>query len=135
MRLTSACFALCHAASPFGFSEVRRARVLLLALILVASHAVLASVSSAPVFAQSERSPTAGASQQMAPTAPAIQRFEKPGTAINTESICGNDPRKCGTLWQELTFPHDPTYQGRLKAQKAYNECMVRCMAAPQQRQ
>jgi len=107
----------------------------LLALTLVATQVVLASVSSAPVLAQSEGSPQAGASQQTAPAATAIQRFEKPGSAINTERICGNDPGKCGTLWQELTFPHDATYQGRLKAQKAYNDCMARCTAASQQRQ
>ena len=134
MPLASVCFAPCHAAAIFGISTVRRARVLLLALTLVASQAVLSSVSSAPVLAQSERSPQPGASEQTAP-ATAIQRFEKPASAMKTERICGNDPAKCGTLWQELTFPHDATYQGRMKAQKAYNDCMARCTAASQQRQ
>jgi hypothetical protein len=57
------------------------------------------------------------------------KKFQKSNDAVNLEKSCGNN--QCYSYWSELTHPHDSTYQGRLKAQKAYNDCMARCVAAP----
>jgi hypothetical protein len=60
-------------------------------------------------------------------------KVPRSGNATSTVKSC--ETGQCYSYWQELTHPHDATYQGRLKAQKAYNDCLLRCKAAPQTRQ
>jgi hypothetical protein len=73
-----------------------------------------------------------GLQQQPTTSTTAPQKFQKPNDAVNLEKSCGNN--QCYSYWNELTHPHISTYQARLKAQKAYNDCMARCMAAPKTR-
>jgi hypothetical protein len=65
----------------------------------------------------------------LAGASPQSRTFTRPETAVRTQRNCGQT--QCVSFWNELTAPHDATYQGRLKAQKAYNDCMARCEAAP----
>jgi hypothetical protein len=130
------------------------ARIVLIALTFAATQVLLASTVVGPAYAQKEKSqspknavsgtppnrganperganPDRGGNRVVAPTNtnPQKKKFEKPADAINPERNCGNN--QCNSLWQELTNPHDARYQSRMKVQKAYNDCMARCKAAP----
>jgi len=61
---------------------------------------------------------------------------KKPADSVkaNREHACGNDQNKCYGLYQEMVYPHDATYPARVKVEKAYRDCMAKCIAAPSQR-
>jgi hypothetical protein len=138
-----------------GWAMITGARIVLIALTFAATQVLLASTVVGPAYAQKEKSqspknavsgtppnrganperganPDRGGNRVVAPTNPQKKKFEKPADAINPERNCGNN--QCVSYWNELTAPHDGTYQGRLKAQKAYNDCMNRCKAASRTR-
>ena len=112
----------------------RAARNLLIAITFGATQVVLTSNVIIPALAQNEKTPTTSASPGTAPAAPTKKKLVKPDDAANSkknrELRCGNG--QCYSLWQELTNPHDPRYQARLKVEKAYRDCMARCTAAKQ---
>ena len=58
-------------------------------------------------------------------------RVQVPRSGNATSTVKNCETGQCYSYWQELTNPHDATYQGRLKAQKAYNDCILRCRAKP----
>lgn len=134
-------------------------RILLVALTFAAAQIVLASVDVGPALAQkggsSKDTSSSGASKGGTPAGKTLtdgtkktgvgasvsdpnpkKKLEKPDSsaAKNRERACGNDQNKCYGLYQEMVSPHDARYQARLKAEKAYRDCMVKCTTAPKQR-
>jgi hypothetical protein len=115
---------------------IRYARILFFALTFTATQILLASTVVVPALAQNEKTPQKGVSSATPPAAPAKKKLEKPDDSVakGRERACGNDQNKCGPLWQEMANPHDARYQSRVKAEKAYRDCMVKCMNTPGQR-
>src|SRR5215471_1326418 len=137
---------------------IRHARILLLAVTFVAAQAALASIAAGPAFAQksnSSKDTASGTGKTGTTTGKTLtdgtkntgtgaavsdpnpkKKLEKPDSSASKgrETACGNDQNKCYPLYQEMVSPHDARYQARLKAEKAYRDCMVKCVNAPKQR-
>jgi hypothetical protein len=103
------------------------ARILLFASTFAAAQVVLAS-GVVPVLAQK-----LDVAPRVSDPTPK-KKLEKPDSSLakGREKACGNDQNKCGALYQEMVNPHDARPAARLKAEKAYRDCMVKCTAAPQ---
>ena len=110
-------------------------RILLIALTFAVTQVVLASTVIVPALAQTEKSPQTNASPGTAPTTPVKKRFYKPDDAITSdttrERMCGQNGGQCYADWILLTHPQDASYQGRLRLEKNYRDCMARCKAIP----
>ena len=141
-----------------GLVMVRNARVFWFALAFAAAPVVLASTAVVPAFAEKEQKKNVSSSGtakggNSAGTAvdtgarntgvgPRVsdpnpkKKLEKPDSSVakGRERACGNDQNKCGSLWQEMTNPHDASIPARNKVEKAYRDCMVKCTTAPNQR-
>ena len=137
---------------------IRNARVFWFALAFAAAPVVLASTDVVPAFAEKEPKKNVSSSGtakggNSAGTAvdtgarntgvgPRVsdpnpkKKLEKPDSSVakGRERACGNDQNKCGSLWQEMTNPHDASIPARNKVEKAYRDCMVKCTTAPNQR-
>ena len=140
---------------------IRYMRIFLLALIFAATQVVLVSTVSVSALAQKVSAPKNATSSDAAggkggnSAATAVdsgasnkkvgdrvsdpnpkKKLEKPDSSLakGRERACGNDQNKCGGLWQEMTNPHDARIPARNKVEKAYRDCMVKCMATPNQR-
>lgn len=108
----------------------RYASVLLFALISAAAQVVPASIVVISALAQKvDVGPRVSDPN-------AKKKLEKTDSSLakGRERACGNDQNKCGALYQEMVNPHDARAAARLKAEKAYRDCMVKCMASPNDR-
>ena len=126
---------------------IRYMRIFLLALIFAATQVVLVSTVSVSALAQNGKGGNSAATavdsgasnkkvgDRVSDPNPK-KKLEKPDSSLakGRERACGNDQNKCGGLWQEMTNPHDARIPARNKVEKAYRDCMVKCMATPNQR-
>jgi hypothetical protein len=136
---------------------IRNVRVLLFALAFTVAPAVLALTAVVPALAENapKNASSSGTAKGGNSAGTAVdtgarntgvgprvsdpnpkKKLEKPDSsaAKGRERACGNDQNKCGSLWQEMTHPHDASIPARNKVEKAYRDCMVKCTAAPNQR-
>jgi len=134
-------------------------RILLLVTAFAAAQLALPSIATGPAFAQKGSGQKGSSSMgNQKGTSSTVQtnsdgtkktgvgsavsdpnpkkKLEKPDSsaAKNRERACGNDQNKCYPQYQEMVAPHDARYQARLKAEKAYRDCMAKCVSSPGQR-
>jgi hypothetical protein len=123
-------------------------RVILLALTVAVSQVAVTPPALAQKQGSQQREPknmTAPATKPgsgtttnsgMTSTKTTVQTNKKPpadSQKANREHACGNDQNKCYGLYQEMVYPHDARFPARIAAEKAYRDCMAKCVSAPKQ--